>query len=171
MAEIELKYNQLRKKWEPKEWRPIYEEIVIKSARGDSNKQLAHEYGCTPQHISNIITTPQARDIRNRLIENIRNTGITQQERRMLIADKALERIEEYFFDDEEQKKRKGAMADRAMKMLQGVGTLKAENQNTNVTVIGDELGEKLIKALAKADQVKEKFDVQPRELGSGEVR
>lgn len=171
MAEaIELKYNKLRKKWEPKEWRPQYEEIVIKSARGDSNKQLAHEYGCTPQHISNIITTPQAKEIRSRLVENIRNTGITQQERRMMVLDKALERVEQYFFDDEEQSKRKGAMADRAMKFMSGMGSLKAENENNNITVIGDELGERLIRAITKADQVKEKYEVRPERLGSGEV-
>lgn len=153
------KYNKLRKKWEPKEWHPFYEEIVIKSARGHTNKQLAQEYGVTPQHIMNICTTQQAKKIRAELIDNVRSMGMSQSERRMAIADKALERIESYFTDDEEYDKRKGAMTDRAMKLLQGVGELKGEQvANQNVTVIGDKLGEKLIAALNKSDQVRDKY-------------
>lgn len=169
--EIEQKYNPKAKKWEPKEWRPQYEEIVLESARGASNKALAQKHGVTPQTICNINRTEQARKIRAELIANIRNTGLTMQQRRLLLADKALERIEEYFENDVEAQKRPGAMADRAMKMLVGVGELKGEsNENKNLIVIGDELGEKLLGALTKSDLVREKYGVQSERLGSGEI-
>jgi len=165
------KFNKLSKKWEPKEWHPFYEEIVIKSARGHTNKQLAAEYGVTPQHIMNITSTQQARKIRSELIANIRDIGMTQAERRMAVANDAFDKIERYFSDEEEYGKRKGAMVDRAMKMLQGVGELKPDNEGTkNVTVIGDKLGEKLIAALTKSDQVREKYVVRPERDGQGEV-
>lgn len=169
--EIEQKYNAKVKKWEPKEWRPQYEEIVLESARGASNKSLAEKHGVSPQTICNINRTEMARKIRSELVANLRSTGLGMQERRLLLADKALERIEEYFERDDVAEKNPGAMADRAMKLLTGVGQLKSEHEGSrNVTVIGDVLGEKLIAALTKSDQVREKYALPAKGDRRGEI-
>lgn len=159
--EIEQKYNRLTRKWEPKTWLPKYEEIVLLKVQGWKNKQIANKLGCTPQSVANVLSCKQGRKLIAEYAQNIRNQGMSLAERKIELGLKAFERVEDYFKDDTEYEKRKGAMVDRAMKLMQGTGELKPDVQNnTNNVVIGTDALEILTSAIEKSSRVRAKYGI-----------
>lgn len=61
-------------RWEPKNWQPQYDEIVILSVHGISNISIAERYELTPQQVSNILNCEEGK----RKIEEQRKEALLQ---------------------------------------------------------------------------------------------
>lgn len=159
-----------RPKWNPKKWHPVYEDIVLQSCLGFSNIEIAKDRGYTPQHISNILNTPQATIIRTQLIKQIERKRSESIEARLeKLAYKAMDRIEDVMMNDEFANKEKLGIFDRSITVLKSVGKIKPEGGmtvNNNTMIISDE-GLKRIEAAFKLSSDAEKL----HRLSPGEVR
>jgi hypothetical protein len=56
-----VKLERLSPRWEPKEWQPEYDEMVVLTCHGVSNIRIAEQYNLTPQQVSNILNTDQGK--------------------------------------------------------------------------------------------------------------
>jgi hypothetical protein len=62
-------------RWIPRRWEENYTQIVILASLGlKSNTQLGIQFNFTPQHISNILNSPQASVIRKQIHETVVGT-------------------------------------------------------------------------------------------------
>jgi hypothetical protein len=154
----EAKFNH----YSPKRWHPEFDLIVYASFAGKSNVEIAKEFGYTPVHISNILSTVQADRIRNELRSKINdNVDDTITNRMKSISDKALERVEKFMNNDELFEKSPFAFVDRAMR----AATLNKEsssdpkvniNINSQVNNIGNEAISRIASALEISNEVKQ---------------
>lgn len=114
------------KKWDPKEWHPVYEQVVALAAAGWSNEKIGSIVGLGKQQISNILTSPKGK---TKLTEYTNTVAVGAERsihsRLARLTDVTVTRCEQYFDNDEYHMKAPGAMADRAMKFLRGIGQLK----------------------------------------------
>lgn len=114
------------KKWDPKEWHPVYEQVVALAAAGWSNEKIGSMVGLGKQQISNILTSQKGkaklRDYTNTVASGAENSIRSRLDR---LTDMTVTRCESYFNDDELYMKAPGAMTDRSMKFLRGIGQLK----------------------------------------------
>lgn len=119
----------IQAKWKPREWTAFHESIVIRSMLGKSNTEIATEIGYTPQHVSNILNSPEASMARRRVLEVLR-TGVASSidERLSDLADKAVVRLSQVMNDDELFEKSPFAVVDRGLSILRGVGRLKTQS-------------------------------------------
>lgn len=155
------------KRWVPKEWRPEYEAIVALSCTGLDNKEVGKRFGYTKEHISNILTTPQAKKLREIINERLREKNLeTFGERYGALNAKALERVEKVMESDDMFEKSPLAIFDRAITVLKATGAVKGEQtgggltvnlpQNSRTMILSESMAEGLRDSLKKADEVKE---------------
>lgn len=113
------------KKWYPKVWKPIYEQIVSLDVMGMPHVMIAEKFDVTLQHVSKICNTPQAKIIRRRALESlaIRNKEF-QEERFERVQVQAMERVCSVMEDDELFLAEPFQVVDRAFKLLQGSGAI-----------------------------------------------
>lgn len=127
---VRRKARLLRPRWAPKEWHPVYEEVVLLALLGYSNTAIAEEKGFTVQHISNIINTPHAKIIKEITLKQMEKKRAESFEDRVAkMVDKGLSRMEETLNNDELAAKNPLGVFDRAMSLMKGVGKMKAEEQ------------------------------------------
>lgn len=146
-------------KWVPKKWKPIYEEIVLRSAAGSSNEEIAVSLGYTTQQISNILNTPQAKEVlagigsrvREKFqesfgerIENLTLTALTNME--VVLKDETVREVAPL------------QMFDRSLSYLKAAGKLQGDSPKGNTTniVIGVDVQKNLLTGLQKANRVQE---------------
>jgi hypothetical protein len=147
-----------RPKWDPKQWHPVYEEVVLMDCLGLSRKDIALEKGFTEAHITNITQTPQAAIIREvfrrKMAEKYEGTVEDRLER---VAQKAMKRIEDTIENDELFKKNPLGLFDRAITVLKATKHIKEEVAQTNnlTLVVTDEQMDKLRKGTELADKAK----------------
>ena len=147
-------------KWTPKKWKPIYEEIVLLSAAGKSNKDIGEFLGYSEQQISNILSCPAAMTKKEEIIVNV-SAGFLESEGLELqkVARKCIERVSKVLFDDEIFEKAPLAIHDRSITFLKAVGKLQSGYEGTRVQnniFIGKEVQRNLIDGLEKANRVQE---------------
>lgn len=159
------------KRWIPKRWTPVYENIVALAVMGLDNVSIAKQFNFTPQQVSNIINTPQADVIKKLAIEKLRRSSLNTLEGRLdAIAEKAVSRIESVMNNEKIFENSPLAIMDRSMKLLESRGVMKPEGQrdaqgnvinNTqnNVVVVPNGVLDKFTAALAKSMEVKELDD------------
>lgn len=163
-------------RWRPKEWTPIYEQIVILSAMGHSNKQLAETFKYSPQQISNIVCTPEAKLTRRRVLESLQQKAEDGIPTRLsVLADKATQRIAQVLHDDALFERSPFAVVDRGLSLLRGVGKLKtaaeADSQASqqNILILAGEDASEIRAGLKKAREARDNhpvgIEVEGREL------
>jgi hypothetical protein len=147
-----------KQKWQMQKWLPHYEQIVALSCTGVSNKYLADKFDYTPVHISNILNTPQAKQIKQVILEKARAVTLESDipERIERIKDAALSVVEEVMIRRREELTLESpfAMLDRAQKVLAGVGLMRTEGGiSVGKIEINETLQLALVDTIKKADE------------------
>lgn len=145
-----------RPRWEPKVWHPVYEEIVLLSALGYSNLDIAADKGLTPVHISNILCTPQAKMIMRLVIGQYeKKRELTIDQRLNAIAEKAVGRVEEVIGNDAYAAKNPGGMFDRALSLLKATNKVKEPDAivQRSTLVIPSEVFERFTVAMERSQR------------------
>lgn len=108
-------------RYKPKRWHPEFDLIVISSIAGKDNEELARIFGYTPQHISNILCTEQAQEIRNKVRSDIDTTFTKDIKDRLNdINEGAIKSLEQFFVTERETRYEASPFlfVDRAMRYL-----------------------------------------------------
>src|SRR6185436_459287 len=109
-------------RWAPKIWHPYYTEVVALNAAGYSHAEIALKHSITKQHVSNIVSTPQAKLILRQIHEKMMKSVEGSIDANLSVAaHKASERIREYLTDEEKFPTSMGVV-DRSFKVLAAVG-------------------------------------------------
>lgn len=159
-------------RWSPQKWHPVYEEIVLLSALGYSNIDIAKDKGFTVVHISNILNTPQAKVLMRLALAQIEAKRVQTIDARLnKIAERAIERVEETLDNDVYATKNPGGMFDRALKLLQVTGRVKDPDavaaQRTNTLVVPSDLFEKFTQAMERSRTERKELEGKV-EVGTG---
>jgi hypothetical protein len=116
-------------KWQPKRWEAMHEQMVLMSTLGRSNVAIAEAFGYTPQHVCNVLNTPQADIIRRRVLNTLRESAVKQIDGSLEdLADQSIVRLKQVMYDDDLFSKSPFAVVDRGISVLRGIGKLRAEN-------------------------------------------
>lgn len=152
--------------YKPKRWHPEFDLIVIGSISGLSNVELSRQYGYTPQHISNILSTEQAAEVRERVRGQI-DKGFegNLKERLSKIGEKTVKHIEKFIEDADGRAERSPFFfIDRVLKISEHVGSLNGTggkgNGNTLVNngtlVISQDKANDIIRGLSMSKEIDE---------------
>ena len=126
-------------KWIPKQWTPVYEEIVSFDCMGVPQKEIAKKFNYTKVMISKICSTPQAKIFRRKVLEILAERNKVFQEERFSRAQTlAMERISSVIEDDNLFAADPFAVVDRAFKFLEKTGRIGDRNSGGSVNVAGD---------------------------------
>jgi hypothetical protein len=160
-----------RPKWEPKKWHPVYHEVVLLSALGYKNTEIAAEKGFTTVHISNILNTPQAKVLFQILSKRLEKRYDETIEQRMeKVANKAMSRVEEVINNDTLFEKNPLGIFDRAIVALKGANKIKEEEKEApKGMMVPAESMVALVHAIQTSLEVKEMHKKVPLEV-SGAV-
>lgn len=123
-------------RYKPKRWEPRFDLIVLGSIAGKSNVELASQFGLTPQHISNIINTQQAENLKQKVRNNIENES-TKDIRTVVteIGNRAAKHLLEFVLDERGRAKSNPfEFIDRSIKIAQISGVVKNDNGGGNVS-------------------------------------
>jgi hypothetical protein len=126
-------------KWEPKEWRAEYQIIVALSSMGYSNEKVVeisaekYNYEITKQHVSNILNTEKGKEELAKLTNSVvAKTRKTVEENLELMELLASERLVELLGNDKLNSDSPLAVADRAIKIMEGRGKFRRLFEGTN---------------------------------------
>jgi len=164
-------------KWRPRRWELVYEQMVALSTLGKSNTEIAEMYNYTPQHVSNILNTPEASLTRRLMLDKLRDgMAVKIPERLEALADKATQRIAEVLYDDDLAQRSPFQVADRGLAVLKGLGKLKDEaNANrTNIghaLIVSPELAAQITGGLAATRRAHELNPPEPIEVEAVELK
>lgn len=126
-------------KWVPKNWTPIHEEIVALKITGMSNKALAERFDKTPEYISMLLNTPQAKIIKRKALNDLSTSYQEfQKDRLQRTQAKAMERISDLLDDDVLAETNPFAVVDRSFKLLEKTGVIAREREKGDINVAGD---------------------------------
>jgi len=152
-------------KWVPKEWTPVYEQIVSLDCMGVPQKKIADQFDLTPVMVSKICSTPQAKIIRRAVLEHLAEKNkVFQEERFSRTQTKAMERISEVMEDDALFMSDPFAVVDRAFKLLEKTKVIGGGDVKGDINIAGNVQINKLSQTaivelkdgLAKAREAKE---------------
>lgn len=120
------KYKNGSIRWRPKRWEPVYEQIVLLSIVGRSNKALAEMFGYTEQHICNILHTPEAALTRAAILERMHERQLESIPAKLeATAVKAIDRIHNVIHNDDLFEKSPFAVVDKSFKVLEAAGHIR----------------------------------------------
>lgn len=174
---------KVKKRWDPKEWRPEYTAIVAVSCTGLSNEVVGKQFGYTKEHISNILNTEHAKKLRQLINKRlIDSTNASQAERLDSLRNVALKRIEDVLYDDDRAVTNPLQIFDRSFKFLQATRDLAPESEKgtssqTNIQnnlVLSDSAAKALTQGIAGALEVAAKFkdltgaSIEPKRIANG---
>ena len=126
-------------KWVPKEWTPIYEEIVSLDCMGMAQKEIAEKFKMTPVMVSKICCTPQAKIFRRKVLEILAERNkVFQEDRFERTQVQAMERISSFMEDDALFASDPFAVVDKAFKLLEKTRVLGGSESKGNVNILGD---------------------------------
>lgn len=179
-SSVEVAVAEKKEKWEPKEWRPEYQLIVILSTANYTGDQIVeimaekYNYSVTKQHVSNILNTDRAKEIKAEILGRvIEKTQKTVEENLELMEQLAASRLVEMLQRDDLMKDNPFSVADRSIKILEGRSRLKTasdrvppNNQQNNFFNLPPEVLARINNGLNKAQQVQE---LHGNKYGSGE--
>lgn len=146
------------KKWEPKEWAAEYEIIVMMHLKGYKGVEIARTTGYTPQHIYNILGTPQAIAIETALIEKTREKTINIPDAIARISELTMKRLQDSLADDDMFKKMPGTLITHGLSVMKGTGEhLKNAPtvQTNNTFTLPASVADKFLAGLEKSDQAR----------------
>lgn len=156
MTALPVEKTSRFRNWQPKTWQPVYEQMVALSAIGLSNVSIAERFGYTKEHVSNVLSTQQAKTILAMIVLNLRKNverSIPMQLEE--IAHKAVERIQSVMNDDDLFEKSPFAVIDRGIAVLKGTSHLKSENSSglniDKAVVLNKESAEAIVRSLEQS--------------------
>lgn len=126
------------KKWDPQKWEPAYDLMVILSLT-KSNKDIGEYLGYTPEHVSNVLTSPTGYAKKAEIIQQGRDKlAGTLQARAAQVADLGMSRLHEILTNDKAMEKPAIAFAaiDRAFAAKKTFIPEPEKAKNPSVTVI-----------------------------------
>ena len=149
-----------RPRWNPKQWHPVYEEVVLLDSLGYKNTSIAEMKGFTPQHISNILNTPQAKIIKQLILKRMeQKRDETVEQRLEKITNRAMSRIEETINNDELAMKNPLGVFDRAITVLKATNKIKdapAIVNDNRTLIVTDAQMDKLDRAIKLSDEARQ---------------
>lgn len=151
------------KRWQPKVWTPIMEQMVVLSCANYSNTAIATVFKCTAQHVSNILNCNEGIRLRAKIIDGIKVTSeLSITDRLKDLATTAISNIETIIKSQNAMNEQPMAMFDKSIKVLELTKHIESPKQrvegginvNGNAIIsIGHEHAEQLIEGLAKANE------------------
>jgi len=146
-------------RWNPKEWHPIYEEVVLLDCMGLKRSEIASRIGFTEMHISHILKTEQAQIVRKLVIARINGKAQQTIEQRLeTVTLKAMQRVEDVINNDVLAEKNPLGLFDRAITLLKGTRKIQPEDGGTHINralIVSEQQFDKMIKGTALADEAK----------------
>ena len=174
---------RIRKRWNPKEWRPEYEAIVALSCTGTSHKLLAERYGYTPVHISNIVNSDVGKELSNIILQNLRKISTESLPEKIGgMQAAAVKRMQEYLENDQIAAVDPQRMFDRALRFasefgLPGIQMQKSgvnininKTNNTQVNILDNESQAALMDEIKRAALVMKQHVALPRNVEPEEL-
>ncbi len=127
-------------KWVPKNWTPIYEEIVSLDCMGMAQKEIAEKFEMTPVMVSKICCTPQAKIFRRKVLEILAERNkVFQEDRFERTQVRAMERISSFIEDDALFASDPFAVVDKAFKLLEKTRVLGgSDNGRGDINIAGN---------------------------------
>ena len=126
-------------KWIPKNWTPIYEEIVSLDCMGMAQKEIAEKFSMTNVMVSKICCTPQAKIFRRKVLEILAERNkIFQEDRFERTQVRAMERISAFMEDDALFMSDPFAVVDKAFKLLEKTRVLSGDNGRGDINIAGN---------------------------------
>jgi hypothetical protein len=162
-------------RWNPKEWHPIYEEVVLLDCMGLKRDEIAARMGFTPVHITNILKTDQAAIVRKLVIARINGkVQLSIEQRLENVTHKAMQRVEDVMNNDVLAEKNPLGIFDRAITLLRGTQKIKPETDGTHINkalIISEQQFDRLIKGTELADEARRLHAAQPVEAEVSDVQ
>lgn len=172
--EVTRRARITRPRWNPKEWHPIYEEVVLLDCMGYKRSEIGARMGFSEMHVTNILKTPQAAIVRKLVIARINNKAMQTIEQRLeTVTEKAMTRVEEVINDDELAKKNPLGIFDRAITLLKGTRKIQPEESGTHIQkalIVSEQQFDKLLKGTALADEARRLHAAEPVEAEVSDV-
>ena len=126
-------------KWIPKNWTPIYEEIVSLDCMGMSQKEIAEKFKMTNVMVSKICCTPQAKIFRRKVLEILAERNkVFQEDRFERTQVRAMERISSLMEDDALFMADPFAVVDKAFKLLEKTKVIGGSESRGDVNILGN---------------------------------
>lgn len=88
---------KIKKRWDPKEWRPEYEAMAALAATGMPHNEIASRFGYTAPWVSMIMNSPKGKIVKQLIVNNIREAGSKQ------ITTERIQRLQEAAFANVER--------------------------------------------------------------------
>lgn len=157
-------------RWVPKTWEVWMTEVVMLSTNNVPNTDLAVKYNVTPQHISNIINTPQAALIRRQLLDALQErVSQTTAKRLESIATKTVERLDKLIHNDTKFEESPFAIIDRGLKVMEGIGKLQRRDAGgikvDKAIILSGQHSSELLEGMREAREVKKLHEAEPAEI------
>jgi hypothetical protein len=172
-----LKFDRRRKvlkksaSYNPATWKPMYDAIIMDLVIfGSKKKDIAARFKVTPQTVSNIINCEQGKIKIRAAQERVRETMIRSIPQRMGdIAEKFVNRMEEFAADDTLYEKSPFAVIDRGMRFMQGTRLLSVQdNVNTSPASSLPAVSEKAMDRLSHAlERINESINPPQQRIGA----
>ena len=125
--------------WEPKTWKPLYDQMVVLAAAGHKNTEIAKILKCHSVSVGLILRSKQGKEA---LAKQTKNSVAARQEKIDEIQDLALRRVKDALADDELASLVPLKVADRALRVLPSITQPKQKeapaNQQVNSQVINN---------------------------------
>ena len=126
-------------KWVPKEWTPVYEQIVSLDCMGVPQKEIAAKFNFTTVMISKVCSTPQAKIFRRKVLEILAERNkVFQEDRFERTQVQAMERISSFMEDDALFASDPFAVVDKAFKLLEKTRVLGGGESRGDVNIAGN---------------------------------
>lgn len=151
----------LKNRWVPKEWTALYEQMALLSAAGMTNIELAERFKYTPQQVSNILCTPQAKIINKMMIDKIRS-GMKEsfEAQTTELADIAMQNVSDVLKNKALVEKNPFSMMRASLDFLKGINKLEGDGPKTNNVqnnfLMSDAAADRLADALGKSMEIKQ---------------
>lgn len=172
-----LKFDKRRKvvrktaAYNPVTWKPLYDAIIMELIMfGSKKKVIAEKYKVTPQTVSNIINCEEGRVKIRAAQERVRETMLRTIPQRMNdIAEKAVDRMQEFINDDTLYEKSPFAVIDRGMRFMQGTKLLADKDHVAAKPDSAVNLSEKAMDRLSHAlERINESINPPPEQKQIG---
>lgn len=154
--------------YHPKKWEPWMDSLVLASISGLSNKLLAERYEISETHVSNLLCTPQAEDLKKRVTNQLLSKSGEALGAMERIATKALQTVEKALDNEgfvESSPYSSAMVAMKAFEMVKGkgvggIGVEEKDNKtiiNGNVLIANPQYMDNLTKAMQLSNEIKER--------------
>lgn len=125
-------FKHKKKKWEPKKWEAIFDEMVLMSCSGKGQTEIARRFGYTVRHVNAILNCKHAQVTKRLILDKLQKTIETTLDQRIAgIKDKALTRIMQVLSDEGLLTTAPFQVFDRSVNVLKGTGVLKEVSSPT----------------------------------------